>query len=374
MLWVFLIGLVLAGAEVPKGGKEVKKEKEEGVKMIQGGRVNALVLGFDNRTVFAASDDGFGRYFDLKEAKLVNEVYHGTLINCMVLAKHGMVLYTGGSDGYVRAWLLRDQELITTMVVSERVFALATDGDHLWVGGKARIITKFGVQKKISFSKTECCPEVAKWEDIDELIFSMAVYDNYLYVGTSKGNVYLFDKESPAPPLASYSHGSRVNGLQVRRDGMLFSAGGGHVQALELQGAAGEQSFKEVATFTHASDAHMLHALVVSPAANNRIFSAGADGVVKVWEMGKKEPVASIDTGARIFSLSVCGNGTTVLAGSMDGKIWAIDWAEPDANGMFTPRALFHGYTLHIRDRKQDAKLKEEHEQKEKKEKAHAEL
>ena len=46
------------------------------------------------------------------------------------------------------------------MVVSERVFALATDGDHLWVGGKARIITKFGVQKKISFSKTECCPEV----------------------------------------------------------------------------------------------------------------------------------------------------------------------------------------------------------------------
>jgi hypothetical protein len=58
----------------------------------------------------------------------------------------------------------------------------------------------------------------------------------------------------------------------------------------------------------------------------------------------------------------------------MDGKIWAIDWAEPDANGMFTPRALFHGYTLHIRDRKQDAKLKEEHEQKEKKEKAHAEL
>ena len=35
MLWVFLIGLVLAGAEVPKGGKEVKKEKEEGVRLAE---------------------------------------------------------------------------------------------------------------------------------------------------------------------------------------------------------------------------------------------------------------------------------------------------------------------------------------------------
>ena len=46
------------------------------------------------------------------------------------------------------------------MVVKERVFAIATDGDYLWAGGKARIITKFEVRKEISFSKTECCPEV----------------------------------------------------------------------------------------------------------------------------------------------------------------------------------------------------------------------
>jgi WD40 repeat protein len=358
MFWAFsLIGLALAGAEVPTADKGTTQEKE-GAKQIQGGRVNSLVLGFDNRTVFAGSDDGFARYFNIfDEAKLVNEVWHGTLINCMILAGHGMILYTGGSDGYVRAWRLRDQTLITTMVVKERVFALATDGDHLWVGGKAKVITKFEVRKEISFSQTECCPEVGKWEGIDELIFSMAVFGDYLYVGTGKGNVMVFDKGSPGGErLASYSHGSRVNALQVRFDGMLFSGGGGTVAVLEMDAA--EKSLKEVAAFKHASDAHMIHAVVVSAAAGGRIFSAGADGVVKVWEMGKSEPVAQWDTGGRVFSLSVCGNGTTVLAGGNDGKIFAIDW--PDQPSAQNPRDLTHGYTLHIRDRNEDAKKEEE--------------
>jgi WD40 repeat protein len=140
---------------------------------------------------------------------------------------------------------------------------------------------------------------------------------------------------------------------------LLFSAGGGKIAALELQLGAAEKSFKEVAAFTHASEAHMLHALAVSAAAGERIFSAGADGVVKVWEMGRSDPVAAVDTGGRIFSLVVCGNGTTVMAGGMDGKIFAIDWQEP--NPERTMREMMHGYTLHIRDRNEDAKKQSGH-------------
>jgi len=64
-----------------------------------------------------------------------------------------------------------------------------------------------------------------------------------------------------------------------------------------------------------------------------RLYSAGADGVVRIWDATTGKPLAPVETphATGVWSLSVTPDGKALAVGGGDGRVtlWAADGKEP---------------------------------------------
>ena len=255
------------------------------------------------RLVAQAGWDGRVQLFDARSGELLERLdAHHAFVMCIALSPDGRTFASGGMDGALHVWarpstpaevLLRGHESwVEALAFSEEqeLVTGAEDGMRRWRLGDAGA-------------------PAARTESTEAVVSLAASPDRRLIAaGTLKGKVRLLEATTGRQLRELSDVKGSVRGLVFSPDGKLLAAGGD--RDVYLWSMPDGVLLGQLAGHTGK-----VWALAIN-AKGTRLASGGSDKVVRLWDLGRRQPLRQLDVGDRVRALAFTpGDNHLVTAG-----------------------------------------------------------
>ncbi len=275
-----------------KEGKELKKLTGHG------GAISSLIYLDDNR-ILSASADKTLRLWDAKDGNAKATLNHVGPITALTKSKDGKLI-AAGSGKTVKVWQLQGNKEVTSFETQAdiRSLSFSPDNNRLVVGeadNKARV---YGLDGKLVEFFSHEGPVLAVDYHSDNKRIVTAGADKQAKVWTS---ALVWQKE----------HGSPTNQVIFSPNNQVFSAG---EKTVKIWNSSDGKELKSIP----AHDSAVVGLGITSD--SQKLATAGADKVVKVWDLGGNKVLTAISLTAVPQSLAFSPNGEKVAVGVSEGE------------------------------------------------------
>ena len=302
------------------------------------GPVMSVAVSPDGDTVLAGHEDGAVAVWDARSrtgrAVLTG---HDGIVWELAFSPDGMLAGSACDDGTARLWDTADWTPRATLAGHDGAVhgvAFTPDGGQVVTcggDGTARLWSTDGAMDRILGRAQRPLTSVAVTPDAGSVVAS-----------ADDGVVHVWDAEA-AHGLPRRRRGERtfeahdrlIRRIALSADGrvLLTASFDATVNCWELA------SGRKLQEFTGHKDSVYGVAIV-----DGRVYSAGADGTVWVWDVGADHPVGSYSLSPRRASgVAVSADGTTMAASTLEGDVYAWETAR-----FHEPATLAVGHTAQV--------------------------
>jgi WD40 repeat protein len=263
----------------------------------QAGSVTCALFSRNGKWLASGSSNGLIRVWDPATMRLKHSLGHGHGVYCMAISKDNGLLAIGGGDGQVRIWDMtvdppkqKDKGLLKVSSTPLFGIALAPNGKTLACGG-------------------------------------------------SDARVYLWDLAADPPKElnGASGHGGVIQAVAYSPGGKLIASGGAD-KTLRLWTHT-EQN-RVIEKHKHETPASVL-CLAFHPTEDRTLVTGGADGVIRIWDVGAKltqKHEVKFKHGA-VNAVAFSASGKTLAAAFGDGT--AHTWG---FGAKFVDKAMLEGH------------------------------
>jgi cytochrome c len=289
------------------------------------------VAFLDANRILSGSDDGTLALWDRAAASLIiRKPAHQAKISAVALSRDGQLFATAGWDRRLRLWRTADLSPIATIETTENVNALVFTRDGLLAGG--------GYDASLRLWDPHTNAEITMLSGHEAGINALIVLpDGKLVSGSSDQTVRLWDLSKHSEVGVLLGAEAAVLSLSAARDGGWIAAGDarGGITIWDGSGKLLRRWQAHAGPVWSLGYSDELHTLL----------SAGADGLVRTWQVGEDGPAGhdvtvgagalaaltkSADPGERLFAKCAACHTLTVEGGNKAG---------PTLHGLFGRRA-----------------------------------
>ncbi|MDO8647128.1 MAG: hypothetical protein Q7R70_01800 [Candidatus Diapherotrites archaeon] len=261
----------------------------------------------DNDFVYAGMQDGGINVWmkDLTFFKKVSE----TASAIRAVASNSDFVFAGSSDGNVYVLDKEDFSLKSVLVGnSGPITSLAIDGQRIYAG------TSSG---KIIIWDNSAFNQLANFSNSAESVNSLSLGSDSIFAGSSDGNVYVWKKSDLSFERILAQPSSPVNSVFADSDFLFAGTQDGKVFVYSLS------DFSLVNVISKSLNS--IKQLYSSPAGNFLAVAAADSGV---YFFSRPEFIETFNASAGKMMQGVYGNEGTVLLGTGDSEVFAINYSE----------------------------------------------
>jgi Caspase domain/WD domain, G-beta repeat len=246
------------------------------------GRFGAVRISGDDRLAVTGADDGTIAVWDAATGAPVRRLAgHQGAVGALALSRDGAILVSGGADGTVRLWDLASGA--ARGVLRGHAGAVAT----VVLSGDGALAASGGADGKVILWDRATASQLRAFDGLGGRVVSIG-FDaaGRIVAGTADGVVHLFDRGGAQAARTFRAAPSAVSG-QLSGDGkqLAVSDGGAKVNVVDLDSG---KAIREIDSPTGSSR------YVLVDVNQRRIMTGGADGQVRVWNLGDGANVAQI--------------------------------------------------------------------------------
>ena len=252
---------------------------------------------------------------------------HTDSVNAVAFFPDGKTLATGSSDGTVKLWDASRRELLATL----KGHAYPVTGVAISVDGTlASGLLRDGV--KLWDVKTR--NEIASLEGMAPV--ALSPNGSVLASGAVNHTITLWDVRAHKVIAILEGHTAQINSVAFSPDGMLLASGSGRFDSddktVRLWDVARRE---EVASFERGGP---IRSVGFSPAGDILAAAVGSpNDSVHLWDVRTHREVARLWPGGPFLSVAFSPDGSILAAGSSDGKVMLWDALTQDHFGTFLP-------------------------------------
>jgi WD40 repeat protein len=246
------------------------------------GRYQAIAITGDNRFIVSGSDNGSVSVWDATTGAKVHDLQgHSGAVNAIVSAADGSVVATAGADGTVRLWVpATGQALQVLRGHSGPVLSLAFSAD-----GKS--VLSGGADGKAMLWSRADGKAIATLDAHSGKVVAVGFDSTGSSVTTDEGGAVHIWAPNGTAVARTFRSVQQATGAQVTTDGHYVAMSGPEGKATLHDIDSG----REVKQFAAPSGSARY---VIVDVQRKRLIMGGADGMVRVWNIGDGANVAQI--------------------------------------------------------------------------------
>ncbi|MCH8147901.1 MAG: WD40 repeat domain-containing protein, partial [Planctomycetes bacterium] len=275
--------------------------------------VSSLVALPDGSRIVSAGADGRVRTWNVADAKRGLDLAHGSPVTCLAISFDGKLIAVAGEDSSLKLYQAADGKLVSNIFgLAKPASSIAFSRDNL----------------KLAAASADGLVRV--WDATGNLLetlesnqaASVAFGSDHLHLVIGQGdNRVRIQRLSLVKRIAAALGKEPLTCVAYTPDGTSLVVGEGESKVKLYNIAQG----LEVRAF--AGNTGAVHAVSVS--GDGKVFSAGADKTVRVWNLANAAVIATLDHPGPVLNLNVRGDGMRVASSCGDGFLRA--WHVPSA-------------------------------------------
>ena len=272
------------------------------------GTVRAGAFAPDGKTLFTGSDDGVIRSWSLIRDMRDRAALNVGRVNALAVTRNGSRFVVADEQHHVTHYKgATEREYVESGQRPFHALCVQDDGKDLGVAfdGKHAVLYDIGGRS---------CTErfrVAMPAERTPAVAALSLDGTRLAVGDDAGQVTVWTV-ADRTPLGTVNTGLR---RPVRR--VIFSNDGSHFAVPTATGIGVWSVGKAEAVASLVTDDQAVFCLL----SNERIVTAGRDGVVRVWTFAGHEDLALFGHVGRVTGLGVSPDGRTLVSGGISGEV-----------------------------------------------------
>jgi len=285
------------------------------------GKVRTVAVSPLGDWLASAGDAKSISLWNVRTSRLAHSLDHGgSSIDSVAFSANNRLLATGGADGNVRLWDVEAGTLLSKLTQSnrERIYRVAfspvADSNLLAVACNDGVVRLWDTQSRKMLHQLE-----GQQNEVTALCFSSD--GTQLASGGRDRAIWIWDVSSAALIRKIAVPNSMVMALAFSVDGKTLASGGDD-EVVRLWNLVDDSS-EELRGHSGA-----VHSLAFSPRGDDTLSSAGADGLIVLWDaqLGQQRAVLRAHK-LPVYSVFFAPNGTFLASAGADGmvKLWPSD-------------------------------------------------
>jgi WD40 repeat protein len=271
------------------------------------GPVTGVSFNANGQMVASSGSDRSLRFWNTANGQALGVIgAHATAANAVVISPNNAVAYSAGADGTLKVWQIAPMPAPRQLPAhgdEVTALALAPNGNEVLTGGADKVVrlSNFGNGQQVRLfpGATAAVRSVAYAPNGATIAAGTA--DHRLLLWNNAGKLF----------GSSVAHGGAVNGIAF------------HPQSTQLVTAGGDGLLKiwapPVPTRSLTHPAAVLAAVMVN---NGRLYTGGADKMVRSWNLGNNQMERQFSGhAAAVTALAATPNGQALASGGEDSTI-----------------------------------------------------